>query len=51
MGARHDDLRALGRAPHLDDVGLEPAVGLGPLVGHLLGLGSRASTGPRLSSV
>ena len=35
---RHDDLRALGRRAHLDDVRLEPGAGLGPLVGHLLGL-------------
>ena len=41
MGARHHDLGALGGAPHLDDVGLEPGVGLGPLVGHLLGLGQQ----------
>src|SRR5262245_1718384 len=38
MGARHDDLGPLGRAPDLDDVGLEPAIGLGPFVRHLLGL-------------
>ena len=41
VGAGHDDLRALGRLAHLDDVGLEPGVGLGPLVGHLLGLGQQ----------
>ena len=41
MGAAHDDLRALRRLAHLDDVGLEPRAGLGPLVGHLLGLGQQ----------
>ena len=30
-----------GRAPHLDDVRLEAGAGLGPLVGHLLGLGQQ----------
>ena len=37
--ARHDDLRALGRLAHLDDVGLQPAPVLVTLVLHLLGLG------------
>ena len=41
MRAGHDDLGALGRLAHLDDVGLEAGVGLGPLVGHLLGLGQQ----------
>ena len=36
--ARHDDLRALGRLAHLDDVGLEPAAVVVALVLHLLGL-------------
>ena len=38
MRARHDDLRALGGAPHLDDVRLEAGVGRRALVGHLLRL-------------
>ena len=41
VGAADDDLRALGGLADLDDVGLEPAVGLGALVGHLLGLGQQ----------
>ena len=41
VGAGHDDLRALGRAPDLDDVRLQPGAGLGPLEGHLLGLGQQ----------
>ena len=36
--ARHDDLRALGRLAHLDDVGLEAAAVVVVLVLHLLGL-------------
>src|SRR5690606_23186183 len=39
MGAADDDLGALRGLADLDDVGLEPGAGLGPLVGHLLGLG------------
>ena len=38
---RHHDLGALGGAAHLDDVGLQPGVRLGALVGHLLGLGQQ----------
>ena len=38
MRAADDDLRTLGRSPHLDDVRLDAAVRLGPFVGHLLGL-------------
>ena len=38
VGATDHDLRALGGLADLDDVGLEAAVGLGALVGHLLGL-------------
>ena len=41
MGAAHDDLRALGGLADLDDVGLDPAAGLGTLVGDLLGLGQQ----------
>ena len=41
MRARHDDLRTLGGLAHLHDVCLEAAVGLGPLVGNLLGLGQQ----------
>ncbi len=39
--AGDDDLRALGRAADLDDVGLQAGAGLGPLEGHLLGLGQQ----------
>ena len=41
VGAAHDDLGALGGLADLDDVGLHPGAGLGPLVGHLLGLGQQ----------
>ena len=38
VGARHDDLGALGRLAHLDDVRLRAVAGVRTLVGHLLGL-------------
>ena len=41
MGAADDDLGALGRLAHLDDVGLEPGAVLVALVGDLLGLGQQ----------
>ncbi len=41
MGATGDDLGTLGGLADLDDVGLDPATGLGALVGHLLGLGQQ----------
>ena len=36
VGSAHNDLRALWRAAHLDDVGLQPHAGVGALVGNLL---------------
>ena len=41
VGAAHHDLRALRGLADLDDVRLHPRAGLGPLVGHLLGLGQQ----------
>ena len=41
MGTAHNNLGALSGLANLDDVGLEPTVGLGTLVGHLFGLGQQ----------
>ena len=38
VGTADHDLGALGRLADLDDVGLDPGVGFGAFVGHLLGL-------------